>query len=169
MNSSLLDVFIIAMSIAVLIQMGILVALFVSVRKSTARMETMADDLHRRAAPILDTVTGILADSRPKIDSVMNDVAATSGAVRAQVERLEVTVDDALDRARLQVIRADEITTRALDCVEETADVVQTNLAGPARRLSGVMQGVAAGLDAYLRGKARPRRGDMRQDEEMFI
>jgi ABC-type transporter Mla subunit MlaD len=169
MNSNLLDLFIIAMSIAVILQMGILVALLVSVRKSSARMESLAGELHRRALPALDTVHHILADSRPRLNSVMENVSATTGAVRAQAERLEATLDDVLDRARLQVIRADELASRALDHVEVTAENVQGSIAAPARQLSGVMQGVAAGLEAYFRGNRTRRRGEVRQDEEMFI
>jgi len=38
------------------------------------------------------------------------------------MERLEATMNDALDRGRLQIIRADELVSRTLDKVEETTE-----------------------------------------------
>lgn len=169
MNAQYLDLFIIAMSVAVLIQLGILAALLVSMRKSSRRMAQIAEEVSRRALPALEAAHGILADARPRLDVIGANLEALSGSARNQMQRLETTVDDALDRLRLQVIRADEMTSRALDHVEETAEAVQSRLSTPARQISGVMQGVAVGIEAYLRGNRNRRRGELRQDEEMFI
>jgi ABC-type transporter Mla subunit MlaD len=168
MNANYLDLFIIAMTVAVLIQLGILTALAISVRKTSKRMETLADQASQQAIPALAVARGILEDARPRLQAITHNLETTSGSVRHQMERLEATVDDALDRLRLQVIRTDDMTSRALDRVEETAEMVQEKVSTPARHFSGIMQGVAVGVEAYMRGNRRRRR-DTRQDEEMFI
>jgi hypothetical protein len=86
--------------------------------------------------------------------------------VRQQLERLEVTVGDVLDRTRLQVIRADELATRAMDRVEEATNVVSHAVTSPVRQVSAVLQGVAAGLGAFFGGRRRERN---MQHDEMFI
>lgn len=169
MNAQLLDLFIIAMSVMVLIQLGILTALLVSVRKSSRHMENLAEQVSQRALPALETAQGILSDARPRLNALAENLEVISSSARNQMQRLETTVDDTLDRLRLQVIRADEMTSRALDRVEDSAEAVQTSLTTPARQLSGVMQGVAVGVEAYFRGNRNRRRGETRQDEEMFI
>jgi hypothetical protein len=79
-----------------------------------------------------------------------------------------------VDRARLQVIRGDEIVGRTLDKVEETTDIVHSTVLSPVRRLSALMEGVSAGLE-YFFGRKGDRRPTSRegvraeQEEEMFI
>ncbi len=73
--------------------------------------------------------------------------------VRGQVERLDATVTDIVDRTRLQVIRADELLNRTMDRIEETSDAVHRTVISPVRQLSGVIQGLTAGLEFLLGGK----------------
>jgi hypothetical protein len=90
------------------------------------------------------------------------------------VERLDATVSDATDRARLQVIRADELLSRTLDRVEQTSDLVTKTVVSPVRQVSGIIQGVTAGLEFFLGNRVR-RNGDGRNSrrpvpqDEMFI
>ena len=89
--------------------------------------------------------------------------------VRSQMERLDATVSDVIDRARLQIIRSDELLTRTIDRVEETTDMVHKTVVSPVKQLSGLMQGVTAGLDFLLGAKRRRRNGVGVPQDEMFI
>ena len=51
-------------------------------------------------------------------------------------------MNDVIDRARLQVIRADELLNRTMDRVEETTDMVHRTVVSPVRQLSGLMPSV---------------------------
>jgi hypothetical protein len=74
-----------------------------------------------------------------------------------------------LDRARLQVIRADELLSRTMDRVEETTDMVHRTVVSPVRQMAGVVQGLSAGLD-FLLGSRRRRRSEVNApQDEMFI
>jgi hypothetical protein len=94
--------------------------------------------------------------------------------LREQVQRVDATVNDVVDRGRLQIIRADELLTRTLDRVEQTTDMVHNTVISPIRRLSGLMQGVTVGLEFLLGGRGR-RNGGSREErrpvpqDEMFI
>jgi hypothetical protein len=77
-------------------------------------------------------------------------------------------VNDVIDRARLQVIRADELLNRTMDRVEETTDMVHRTVVSPVRQLSGLMKGVSTGLEFFLSNKRRRRGAGVPQDE-MFI
>jgi len=87
---------------------------------------------------------------------------------------MDATVTDAADRARLQIIRADELVTRTLDRVEETTDMVQKTVVSPVRQFSGLIQGVTAGIE-FLLGSLGRRNGGSRgarrpvPQDEMFI
>jgi hypothetical protein len=89
--------------------------------------------------------------------------------VRGQLGRLDATVNDVLDRTRLQVIRADELLNRTMDRVEETTEMVHKTVVSPVRQLSGLMQGLTVGLEFLFAGKRRRREGVTVPQDEMFI
>ena len=155
-------------SLAVLIQAGILVALFVSVRKTSARMEAIVSDLHKKTAPILESTQAIVVDSRPKLEAITDNLLAASTSIKSQVERLDATVSDAVDRTRLQIIRADDLVTRTMDRVEETTDVVHRTVLSPVRQMAGIVTGLTTGIGAFF-GRRPNQAEDSQQDEEMFI
>jgi hypothetical protein len=167
------EVFIAATAVAVVLQLVILVALFVSVKKTTDQMQKMAAEVHSRTLPLLDVANGMLADTRPRLDVITNNLAETTVIVKKQMERLEVTVDDIVDRTRLQIIRADELVGRTLDRVEETTDIVHHTVISPVKQAAGIIQGLTTAVGAFMGGvKKKPRKpGDVKrtQDEELFI
>jgi len=167
----MINVFIIVAAVAIVIQMGILLALYLGVRRSSARMEAIADDLHKRSAPLLDAASSILVESRPKIETITDNLVTSTTSIRAQVERLDATVGDVLDRTRLQVIRADEMISRTMDRVEETTEMVQHSVLSPIKRLAGIASGLTVGLEYFFR-RRRNRQQEAEgvpQDEELFI
>jgi len=166
----MINVFIIVAAVAIVIQMGILLALYLGVRRSSARMEAIADDLHKRSAPLLDAASSILVESRPKIETITDNLVTSTTSIRAQVERLDATVGDVLDRTRLQVIRADEMISRTMDRVEETTELVQHSVLSPIKRLAGIASGLTVGLEYFFRRRRnRQEEEGVPQDEELFI
>ena len=169
MDDTLLKIFIAVTTFAVVVQAGILVGLYVAVRKSTARMEALATEVKSRVLPTVETAQNLMVELRPKIDVISNNLAESSDLVRNQLGRLDATVTDVLDRARLQVIRADELLNRTMDKVEETSEVVHKTVISPLRQVNGLMAAISTGVDVFLGQKRRhPRNGGGPQDE-MFI
>jgi hypothetical protein len=164
-----LPIFVGVTAAAVVIQAGILVALFVAVKKSTSRMEALATEVKTKVMPTVDTAQSMLVEWRPKIDTIASNVSETTTVVRGQVERLDATVTDIVDRTRLQVIRADELLNRTMDRIEETSDAVHRTVISPVRQLSGVIQGLTAGLEFLLGGERRRRHDVSVPQDEMFI
>jgi hypothetical protein len=167
---NLVPVFIIATAVAVIIQAGILVALFVVVRKTTGRVEALATEVKTKALPTMETAQAMLVELRPKVNEIVTNVDQSARMARAQMERLDATVSDVVDRARLQVIRADELVNRTLDRVEETSDMVHRTVVSPIRQVAGVLQGLSAGLEFFLGRKRRQSRDGMGvPQDELFI
>jgi hypothetical protein len=166
-----LQLFIYATAVAVILQMIILLVLVIGLRKTTTRLEALATEVHGRTMPLLDATSALITNSRANIETITTNLAATSTNLRQQVERLDVTVSDIVDRTRLQVIRADDLVTRTLDRVEETTDLVQHTVVSPVRQISGIVQGLSVGIGLFLGRKRARRRNGMRttQDEELFI
>jgi hypothetical protein len=161
-----LTIFIAVTSAAVVIQAGILVAMYLAVRQTTARTEALANEVRSKVLPTVELAQSMLADLRPKVESIVNNFNESSAMARHQMERLDATMSDLLDRARLQVIRADELVGKALDRVEETGELVSKTVVSPVRQVSGVLQGLTAGLEFFFSGRRKSRNG---VEDEMFI
>lgn len=172
-----LDWFIGLTSVAILIQAGILFALYLTVRKTTTRMEALAGEFKTKTLPAVETAQAMLVDVRPKVDQIVARVAEiadnaqdSARMVRGQLERLDSTVSDVIDRTRLHIIRADELVGRTMDKVEETTETVHRTVVSPLRQMSGLMQGVSAGVEYFLGQKRRrPRDGMGVPQDELFI
>jgi hypothetical protein len=163
-----LTIFIAITAAAVVIQAGILVAMYLAVRQTGSRVEALASEVRTKVLPAAEVAHSMLVELRPKIDNLLTNVSESSSLVRFQIERLDATVGDAIDRARLQVIRADEIINDTLDKVEDATEMVHKTVVSPVRRLSGLMQGVAVGFDVLF-GAKRRREGVGAPQDEMFI
>jgi hypothetical protein len=124
--------------------------------------------------PTVERAQEMIAEVQPRLNVIAENLQETSTLLRSQVERVDATVTDVVDRARLQVIRADDLLTRTLDRVEQTSDMVHKTVISPVRQISGIMQGITVGLEFLFAGRGR-RNGDRRDErrpvpqDEMFI
>jgi hypothetical protein len=170
-----LTVFVLLLTaVAVLLQAGVLAAMYFAMRKSGERMEALAAEVKTKLLPTVEQAQSIMTDLRPKLQVIADNVDETTRAVRNQVLRVDATVNDVVDRARLQVIRADELLTRTLDRVEQTSEIVHKTVVSPVRQFSGLVQGITVGLEFLFSGRGR-KNGDRREErrpvpqDEMFI
>lgn len=169
---NLIPLFIALTGFAVLLQAGVLIAIFVVLRKTSTKMEDLANEVKTKVLPTIVQAEALLTEIRPKAEAIAEQVKETTTIVHNQVERVDATVQDVVDRARLQIIRTDELFTRTLDRVERTSDIVQKTVVSPVRQITGLMQGITVGLE-FLFGRGRRNggsreRGPVPQDE-MFI
>lgn len=169
-----LTVFIALTGLAVALQAGVLLAMYLTMRKSGERMEALATEVKTKLMPTVEQAQAMLTEIRPKLQVIADNLEETTITVRSQVQRVDATVSDVVDRARLQVIRADELLSRTLDRVEQTSDMVHKTVISPVRQLSGLMQGITVALEFLFSGRGR-RNGGRREErrpvpqDEMFI
>lgn len=168
-NANLLIAFIAVTAAAVVIQAGILIGMYLATRKTSARVEALANEVKENVLPTAELAKSMLTDMRPRLEMLITNVSDSSTMVRAQLQRLDATMNDVIDRARLQVIRADELVGRTLDRVEQTTDMVHKTVVSPVRQVSGVIQGITVALEFLFSGRHRQRDGVPAAQDEMFI
>jgi chromatin segregation and condensation protein Rec8/ScpA/Scc1 (kleisin family) len=170
----LTPVFIFLTGAAVMLQAGILLAMYLAMRKSGERMEALATEVKTKVLPTVVQAEAMLAEIRPKLQVIAENLEDSTTVLRDQVQRVDATIKDATDRGRLQIIRADELLTRTLDRVEQTSEMVHKTVISPVRQFSGLMQGITVGLEFLFGGRGR-RNGGSREErravpqDEMFI
>jgi len=167
--SGWLEAFIVVATIAIVIQMGILLAMFLQVRTAIGTFSRIAQQLQARMDPILVRTNRILEDSEGRIASIMGDGAEIARLARGQAQKVDRVFSDMVERLRVQVVRADHILTGALEVIEETGATFRSKVWKPVHQASAVLKGLKAGLD-FIRGARRGETSDAaEQDEELFI
>jgi hypothetical protein len=167
---SWMAVFVVVATIAIIVQMGILVAMYVQFRTTTRQMYQIASDVQRKIDPILIRVNRVLENSEEKISSIVTDAAEMTRTARAQAQKVDRVVTEALDRMRAQIVRVDTILTGALETIEDAGVKFRRSFLGPLQNASAVLRGIKTGID-FIRGQrgSKPSEARQEQDEELFI
>ena len=165
------EIFVIVAAVAIILQMAILFALYRGMRQSSAKMEGIASRLEQQASPILATTQEILEDAKPKIAEITSNLAESTATVRAHVSQVAEASRDIVDRARMQAERFDEFVGSTLGKIESTAELLESKVLSPVRRVQAIMQAVTAGLGFLRSNRSRPKtnHNSATEDEEMFI
>ncbi len=165
-----MEFFSIVAAIALVVQVGILIGLFVQLKRTTESINRMVNDLHSRMGPILTRTQILLDDTQPKIANLVEDASHIVYLARGQAQRLDRVVGEATDRLRGQLVRVDRILTGTLEAVEDAGTQVRRTFWGPVNKMSALVQGIKIGLDV-LRSRRGPESAPDRleQEDELFI
>jgi signal-transduction protein with cAMP-binding, CBS, and nucleotidyltransferase domain len=169
MSNSVMVVFVAVAAVAIVLQLLTLFALYTASKKTSQRVEALAKKIEDEALPTLTAARTLLTESGPKIQETIANLQRTSAIVREKAERISVTADVAIDRARLQIIRADELVTRSLAHAEETTETLNYIVNTPLRHVTAILSGIFAGLSEFTGGRKVRRTGRAVPNEEMFI
>ena len=165
-----MEIFIIVATVALVLQVGILIGLFLQLKRTTESINRVVNDLHSRMGPILTRTQLLLDDTQPKIATLVEDASHIVYLARGQAQKVDRIMTDATDRLRGQLVRADRILTGTLEAVEDVGVSVKRGFWGPVQKASALVQGIKVGLDVLRsrRGSA-PARESVEQEDELFI
>lgn len=170
MDNTIITIFVVVAAVAIVVQMGILLALYKALRRTSERMEGIAGRLEQQATPVLATAAAILDDAKPKIAEITTNLAETSTSVRMHVTTVGNAASEIAERARMQAARLDEFVINAAHKVEATSDLLQNKVFSPLRRVRSIVTALNAGLSFFKSNRPQRKRssGEV-EDEEMFI
>jgi polyhydroxyalkanoate synthesis regulator phasin len=165
--------FVIVAAVAIVIQMGIMLALYLGMKQTASRMEGVVTRLEQQASPLLATATEILDDAKPKIAEITSNMAESSATVRAHVSQVAEASAEIVERARLNAERVDEFVGNTMHKIEMASGLLEAKVLSPVRRVQAIIQAVTTGLSFFRstrsRSAGRPGASRSREDEEMFI
>jgi 5-hydroxyisourate hydrolase-like protein (transthyretin family) len=168
--SGWVEAFIVIAAIAIVMQMAVMLAMLLQLKNSLEHFTRLSTELQGRIDPILTRINRILEDSEGRISSVMGDTAEITRLARSQAQKIDRVFTDTIERLQIQVIRADQILTGAMEVVDEAGTKFRNTLWGPIRQASAVMKGIKVGLDMLRRQQGGVVESDVAsQDEELFI
>jgi methyl-accepting chemotaxis protein len=151
-------------SVGVLIQAFVLLGMYLAVKKSVGEVHELSDQLKQHLVPTLAVSRNLIEDISPKVKVITSNLVEASSTLRSQAEHINKTVAGVADMAQAQVSRVDEMATAVLDGLTQATAVVQHGVTTPLKQVTGVLNGLRAGLDVLLR-KDPP----VRIDDNHFI
>src|SRR5271166_2205405 len=167
--SGWVEAFIVMAAVAIVTQTLILAVMALQMKTAIERFNRIATDLQSKIDPILVRTSRILEDSEDRIASIMGDAAEITRVARGSAQKIDRVFTEAVERLRIQVIRADQILTGAMEVLEDTGTRFRKSLWEPVQQASAILKGLKVGLD-FLRGQRRGAQSESaRQDEELFI
>ncbi|MBI3406659.1 MAG: hypothetical protein HY046_14490 [Acidobacteria bacterium] len=158
-------------ALAVLIQAGVMVGLFLSVKKTNEKVTKIAEDLQRKTEPVLSRLHMLLEENQPRIGTIVGNAAEITEVAKRQTYKFDRVFSEAVDRLRDQVIRADQILTGALEGLEEAGTEFRRTVWEPVQKATAIIRGIQTGID-FLRSRRRPstdRPQGASGEEELFI
>src|SRR5215467_3409825 len=168
-----LELLMIVAVLALVIQIVILAALLLQMRRTSENVNRLVGDLQSRMGPILTRVQILLDDTQPKISSMVSDASQIVYLARGQAQKVDRVFTDAADRLRGQLIHADHILSGALEAVEEAGSEFKHSFWRPVQKASALVQGIKVGIDLLRSRRASKSKGDdpprETQEEELFI
>ena len=167
--SGWLQAFIVIAAIAIVIQMAILLGMFLQVRTAIQQFTRIATDLQNRIDPILLRTNRILEDSEDRVASIMGDTAEITRVARGSAQKIDRVFTDAVERLRVQIIRADHILTGTLEVVEESGAKFRRTVWTPIQQASAILKGMKVAIDTLRGQNRRPEPDGATADEELFI
>ncbi len=189
-TETLLIIFIAITALAVLLQAGVLLGIFVTVRKAVKSANEQADEYRAKLTPLIDTgsqlihtandlvasTQKLIKNVQPQIESTVTELAGMARDVRAEANRLQASVDEVAARARYQVERVDGMTTTFLNGVDRFGSFLNEAVHMPLRQINGVVAAAKAVVDALRaptpqRGRSRPVPQPMHvgDDKDLFV
>jgi ABC-type transporter Mla subunit MlaD len=170
-DNHIITVFVVVAAVAIVVQMGVLLALYMALRRTSERMEGIAGRLEQQATPVLATAAAILDDAKPKIADITTNLAETSVSLRAHAGQIGNAASEIAERARMQAARLDEFVITAAHKVEATTELLQDKVLSPMRRVRSIVTALNAGLSFFKSNRSPKRRNSSGEveDEEMFL
>jgi hypothetical protein len=169
---SWLPFFVVVTAVAVVLQAIVLIALFLQLRRTAARVEETIADLNTRLTPILSRIQFVVEDVAPRITGIIVDASELTRLARSQAQKVDRVLTETMERLRLQLVHVDQILTGAMEAVEEAGSRLRQTVWGPVVKASAIIRGIQTGLEFFRTARQGRRPVDQpseQQDKGMFI
>jgi methyl-accepting chemotaxis protein len=158
-------------ALALMIQAGLLLAIYKVSRQMQAKVEELAPRVEAVASDTLALAKegkAQIHEIGEKIQEIGEKSVEILDSTRRQLARVEELVNDVAGRAQNQLDRAEMVADDVMSRAQEIIALVHGGILKPVREINGVASGVRAAIRYFMRG-GRPDPDRATADEEMFI
>lgn len=145
-------------AISVLIQACAIIGIFIAARRTQKKLHTVLEEVRVHALPALATSRNLLEDIAPKLKVVSANLLETSAILRNKADEVGTVVSEVVNRTRTEASRIDGMVHGTLNQIAQATHAVQHGVSIPVRQLSGILNGLRAGLNALWQKEPAPVR-----------
>lgn len=156
--------FVIIAAIALCIQAGMLLA----INKKTKELHDTIQPLVPKVESLVESTRATVDQSKKQIGEITTLANEILVSTKTQLLMVEEVVTDATARAKVQMERVELVLDDTINRAHETVATVHSGIMKPLRELNGIAAGVRTAL-AFLGRGNRPSVDQATSDEEMFI
>jgi len=168
---TLLTIFVGLAALAMLIQAGTLLGLFIVAKRIQEKVSVLTGPV----TGLIDSSKSIIDNSKKTLQMVeghIDRIGASSNSIldttKQQLVKVDELLTDASTRAKVQMERAEMVLDDTMGRVQHTVSFVQSGVVRPVREVQGILTGIRTTLTHLGRG-GRPTVDHATADEEMFI
>lgn len=144
---NMLMIFAGAVTLAVVIQVAILIAMAVGAAKARKEIVRLTTEIHGKAVPLINDVTAIVQEATPKIKNTIDSVEEIALIARKKAVEIDSLSTEMIMRARQDGRRVDGIVNNTLDKVEHLRETVNHALMAPVRQAAGAIAAIKSGFE----------------------
>jgi methyl-accepting chemotaxis protein len=150
----------IVIGVGVLTFIVVLAVLATALLRARKRVRKMVEQYETSIAPhigpMVSSARALVEDLSPKLKHITQNVVEVSDILRGEAQHITVSVSDVVERTHQQAARVDHIVSSTLNGIGHATAAVQEGIAAPIRHLTGVLEGLRAGLGSLRRRRPHP-------------
>ncbi len=145
----------IIVGVGVLIFVVVLLMLAGTILHTRKRFHQILDHYEKEIAPHLAPMVkcarSLVDDLSPKLKHVTPNMVEVSDILRSEAQHITVSLSDMVERTHQQAARVDHIVSSTLNGIGHATAAVQEGITAPLRHLSGMLDGLRAGIGSFRR------------------
>jgi methyl-accepting chemotaxis protein len=160
-----LVIFVAVSAVSLVLQLIVMAAMAAGARRTQKKLEVVLDDLRIHALPVLTSSRTLLEDLTPKIKTISTNLVDSSDNVRGMAAEISGVVGDVAARTKAQAAHMENMVGGTLDHITQAGNTIQHGISIPVRQMSGILNGIRAGIDVMLGTPARRPA----QEKDLFV
>ena len=156
-TETLLIIFVGLTGFAVLLQVCVLLAIYISLRKTAQSVLEVTQDLKATVVPMVHSTRALVERITPQVMSISEGLAELTATIKKETHGVSFSVSEIMQRVNDQTKRLDAMLTNGLDVVDHAGRVVEAAVAAPVRQVNGIMAAIRAIVETYRTTPARTK------------
>lgn len=168
-ETNLLIIFVALTGLAVLMQASVLLAMFLTMRKSLKFVQENVEELRAKVLPVVSEAGDFLHRVGPKLESVASDVFVLVHDLRLQGSEFQASANEIMEKVRRQTSHIDAMLTGVLNTFERASGLVNDVIVAPIRQLNAVAASARAIFSALVFRTPTPAPTHAAADKDLFV
>ena len=167
MEQNLLIIMAVFTGVAAVALLGQFVCLF-GVWRTTKALQQRAAEFMNRWEPVADASLKTMEQVRKESGELLKQAQGVIAAAKGQLDKADAVLDELSSGARAQIERVEQTIEAVTERMQRTASAVQETLLAPVKQIRAFGVALSAVIDGLM-GRRRASVDQATLDEEMFI